>query len=337
MAITIRDIARELNLSAMTVSRALAPEASASVKPGTRKLVEEAALRLGYHPNRSARALASGRTFVVGLWISHLHSSVYSQIAKACQKASAATELQTVINEMDWHFYDDHAHRQFQWPVDGVLAVDPPPLPEMEKLLGPAPWRDIPRVHLGAGQNVPWSGDSVFVDLGAGTRAAIEHLLRIGRRRIAYLSPPNCDQAGQCHYDAYVSAMKSAGLMPRCIVSPGWDLPAARRATIHSIAQDGAPDAIYCHHDEFAIAAFRGARDLELRVPHDCAIIGCEGNDFMEYFDPPLSTIAMPIEAMCATALQLLQQRIAQPQTPPQQLTLPFEFLARGSSAQTLY
>ena len=334
MAITIRDIARELNLSPMTVSRALAPGEGASVKPRTRQLVEEAARRLGYQPNRSARALASGRTFVVGLWISHLHSSVYSQIARACQRAIGDTDLQLVVNEMDWHFYPDNAHRQFQWPIDGVLAVDPPPLHEMEKLLGPAPWQDIPRVHLGAGQGVPWAGDYVFVDLGAGTRAAVEHLLSIGRERIAFFAPSFCDQAGQCHYDAYVETMKNAGLPTRSIVSPSWDLPAARRAVADSIAQNGAPDAIYCHHDEFAIAAFRAVRDLKLSVPGDCAIIGCEGNDFLEYFDPPLSTIAIPIEAMCATALRLLQARIRAPQSAPQQLTLPFEFLARGSSAQ---
>ena len=335
MAITIRDIAREVGLSPMTVSRALTPGEGASVKPQTRQLIEAAALRLGYQPNRSARALASGRTFVLGLWISHLHSSVYSQIARACQRAIGDTELQLVVNEMDWHFYEDSAHRQFQWPVDGVLAVDPPPLSEMEKLLGPTPWQDIPRVHLGSGQGVPWNGDYIFVDLGAGTRAAIEHLRRIGRKRIAYLAPPHLNQVGQCHYDAYLTTMKEAGLPARCIVSPSWEMPDARRAVIHSIAQEGAPDAIYCHHDEFAIAAFRAARDLELSVPADLAIIGCEGNDFLDYFDPPLSTIALPIEKMCASALALLQQRIRQPAATPQQVTLPFEFLARGSSAQT--
>ena len=332
MAITIRDIARELNISPMTVSRALAPGDGASVKPRTRQLVEEAALRLGYRPNRSARALASGRTFVLGLWISHLYSSVYSQIARACQRAIGDTGLQLVVNEMDWHFYAEGAHRGFQWPIDGVLAVDPPPLREMEKLLGPTPWQDIPRVHLGAGQGVPWAGDYVFVDLGAGTRAAIEHLLSIGRQRIAFFTPTHCDQAGQCHYDAYLETMKRAGLPARCIVSPSWELPAARRAVAASIAQEGAPDAIYCHHDEFAIAAFRAVRDLGLRVPEDVAIIGCEGNDFLEYFDPPLSTVAMPIEAMCARALHTLQGRIREPDAAPQHVTLPFEFLARGSS-----
>ncbi len=332
MAITIRDIARELGLSPMTVSRALSPTESLSVKPFTRQRVEEAALRLGYQINRSARNLASGRTFVLGVWISHLHSSVYSQIVKACQEAVQNTSLELSVSEMDWHFYDEDAHRRFQWPVDGVLAVDPPPLGEMEKLLGPTPWQDIPRVHLGSGQSVPWDGDFVFVDLGAGTRAAIEHLLSVGCTRIAYVSPPGADRPGMCHFDAYIETMRRAGLAPRVIVSPSWDIAAARQAVREFVERNGSVDGIYCHHDEFAIAAFRAVRDLGLRVPEDVALIGCEGNAFLEYFDPPLSTIAMPIGEMCHRAVELLQRRIKLLDAAPQNLTLPFEFLKRASS-----
>ncbi len=332
MAITIRDIARELGLSPMTVSRALSPTESLSVKPFTRQRVEEAALRLGYQINRSARNLASGRTFVLGVWISHLHSSVYSQIVTACQEAVQNTTLELSVSEMDWHFYDEDAHRRFQWPVDGVLAVDPPPMGEMEKLLGPTPWRDIPRVHLGSGQSVPWDGDFVFVDLGAGTRAAIEHLLSVGCTRIAYVSPPGADRPGMCHFDAYIETMRRAGAPPHVIVSPSWDIAAAREAVRDFIQHNRSVDGIYCHHDEFAIAAFRAVRDLGLRVPEDVALIGCEGNAFLEYFDPPLSTIAMPIGEMCHRAVELLQRRIKQPDAAPQNLTLPFEFLKRASS-----
>ena len=332
MAVTIRDIARELDLSAMTVSRALTPGAEVAVKPLTRRRVEEAALRLGYRANRNARALASGRTLVLGLWISHLRSSVYGQIARACQRAVAHTGLELAISEMDWHFYGEREIRRFQWPVDGILAVDPPAPGEMDKLLGPTLWQQTPRVHLGSGQGVPWHGDSVFVDLGAGTRVALQHLMRSGRGRIAYLAPPRGDSAGLSHYDAYLETMKKAGLPSLCIVAPTWELASARRAVADFIAENGAPDAIYCHHDEFAIAAFRAARDVGLRVPDEVAIIGCEGNDFLEYFDPPLATIALPIEAMCARAVSLLQARIARPAGAPQSPVLPFEFLARDSA-----
>lgn len=332
MAVTIHDIARELNLSAMTVSRVLSQNDNSLVKPLTRQRVEEAALRLGYQPNRNARALASGRTNIIGLWISHLNSSVYSQIAQACRTAIQSMGMEISVSEMDWHFYLEGAQRHFQWPVDGVLAVDPPPLGEMEKLLGPTPWKDIPRVHLGSGQSVPWDGDHVFVDLGAGTRVAIEHLLSVGCKRIAYIVPKGADQPGMSHYDAYLSVLRRAGLQPELIVLEHWDCPFVRRAVVKHIQQHGSPDGLYCRHDESAIAAFRAVRDLGLHVPNDVAIIGCEGNAFLEYFDPPLSTVAMPIPGLCQSAWDLLQRRLSEPDAEPRGLTLPFEFLARPSS-----
>ncbi|RYX82285.1 LacI family transcriptional regulator [bacterium] len=332
MAVTIHDIARELNLSSMTVSRVLSQPDSNLVKPVTRLRVEEAAQRMGYRPNRNARALASGRTNIIALWISHLSTSVYSQIAQACRVAVQGAGLEISISEMDWHFRAHEGHRLFQWPVDGILAVDPPPQDVLEKMLSSTNWKDVPRVHLGSGQSVPWEGDYAHVDLGAATRTAIEHLVSIGRKRIAYVVPWGGNQPGMWHYDAYIEVLKKAGLRPECIVMDDWECPTVRRTVIEHIKAHGHPDGIFCHHDEFAIATFRALRDLDLQVPKDVALIGCEGNIFLEYFDPPISTVAMPVDDMCRTAWELLRQRINEPDSPPRNAILPFEFLARASS-----
>ncbi len=332
MAVTIHDIARELNLSSMTVSRVLSQVDNPAVKLITRKRVEEAALRMGYQANRSARALASGRTNIIGLWISHLNTSVYSQIAQACRVAVQGAGMELSISEMDWHFNGLEGPRRFHWPVDGIMAVDPPPLANLETLLGSTVWKDIPRVHLGSGQLVPWEGDYAIVDLGAGTRIAIEHLLRVGCKRIAYVAPWGADRPGMCHYDAYVEVLKSVGMQPECIVVDDWELPTARRTVAEYIKANGSPDGIYCHHDEYTIATFRALRDLNLNVPVDVALIGCEGNAFLEYFDPSISTMAMPVTELCRTSWELLQQRIAEPDGAPRSVTLSVEFLARASS-----
>ncbi|BCM92515.1 catabolite control protein A [Abditibacteriota bacterium] len=332
MAVTIHDIARELNVSSMTVSRVLSSVDNTLVKPATRIRVEEAALRMGYRPNRNARALASGRTNIIGLWISHLNTSVYSQIAQACRVAVQEAGMEISISEMDWHFHASEGHRRFQWPVDGILAVDPPPQDVLEKLLEPTAWKDVPRVHLGSGQSVPWQGDSVCVDLGAGTRTAIEHLLRVGCKRIAYVTPWWGERPGMCHYDAYIEVLKTVGMQPECIVVDDWECPTVRRTVVEHIKANGHPDGIYCHHDEFTIATFRALRDLDLHIPNDVALIGCEGNAFLEYFDPSISTMAMPVPDLCRTSWELLQKRINEPLSPPQNITLPVEFLARASS-----
>lgn len=333
MAVRLQDIARELNLSAMTVSRVLNRPAGTYIAPETEQRVLRAAAEMGYLPNRHARALATGRTGTVAIWISHLESSVYAQIAKHCREAVEATGMQASVSVMDWHFSD--TPRRFEWPVDGILAVDPPAPDLLARLLGDSAADSVtPRVYLGSGRDVAWGGDFVRVDLGSGAAAAVNHLAAAGCRRIAYSVPDGLARFGQGNYDAYCAAMHQAALTPEAIVHPQWNMASARREVRDYIARHGAPDGVYCHNDELAMAAFRALRDLGLRVPEDVLLIGSEGSEFTEYFDPPLSTISLPIPEMCRTAWQLLQRRLELPDTPTEQITLPYRFLKRESSAR---
>ncbi len=269
---------------------------------------------------------------MIGVWISHLHSSIYSQIVDACRTEIQRSGFEASICEMDWHFPTLDKHRRFSWPVDGILAVDPPQREMLTDLLGPVPWQRVPRVNLGSGQSVVWEGDYARVDLGAGTRAAIEHLLAAGCRRIAYSVPAGMNQPGLEHFDGYTQIILQAGLRPETIVHADWRSSAVRADIRAYVQAHGHPDALFCHHDELAIAGFRGLRDLGLRIPEDVMIIGCEGNEFMEYFDPPLSTIALPVPDLCRVAWQLLQRRLEDSEVSAQGVILPYQFHARESS-----
>jgi LacI family transcriptional regulator len=331
MAVSIYDIARELNLSAMTVSRVLGQSTRGYVAPATRERVMKAASEMGYRLNRNARALASGRTYTIALWIDHLRSSVYSQIVDACRAEVQGMGQELIVCEMNWHF-SKPGHRRLEWMVDGIIAVDPPVASDLAVYLADALMESLPRVQLGSGLPVIWEGDYVRTDLQDGTRAAIEHLLRAGCQRIAYSVPAGIDQPGLGSFDAYAETVRRAGLQPEVIVQCDHRMPAVRQATADYIRAHGKPDGLFCHYDELAIAGFRALRDLGLRVPDDVLIIGCEGNEFMDYFDPPLSTIAMPIKEMCQRAWQLLQRRIAEPDAPPEAVTLPYKFHDHPSS-----
>ena len=332
MAVTIYDISRSLNLSAMTVSRVLNQRNADSVAPATRDRVEQAAREMGYRPNNNARALVTGRTNTVAVWISHVGSSVYAQIVAACRSAVQSTGMEISVVEMDWHFAGPNSRRRFPWPVDGIIAVDPPAPGSLVDLLGPGPWETAPRVHIGTGTEVCWEGDFVHIDMAAGARAGVEHLVSLGCQRIAYSTPRFLARPGLGHYDAYIQSLAAAGLTPEVIGHDDWTLPAVRRATRAYIEEHGAPDGLFCHHDEIAIASFRALRDLGLRIPDDIAIVGCEGNEFLEYFDPPISTVAMPIAALCQVGWDLLQRRIEDPLAAADQRTLPFELLVRESA-----
>lgn len=331
-SVTIHDIARELDLSSMTVSRVLGSSSTAKVAPATRARVTEAAERMGYRPNRNASALASGRTCVIGLWISHLQSSVYSQIADAVRNVVEEARMEISITEMDWHFAGPEVNRRFEWPLDGILAVDPPEPGRLDQLITSAPWQNVPRVNLGSGQSVAWKGDYVRIDLKEASARAVQHLQSVGCRRIAYVTSKGLDRPGMSHFDGYMEAIAQSGQQPEVIACNNWDLPTVRLEVADYIRRHGHPDGLYCHHDEMTIATYRALRDVSLSVPNDVALIGCEGNEYLEYFDPPISTMALPIQEMARTAWQLLQERIQNPDAPGQGVTLPYQFLARESS-----
>jgi len=330
MSVTIHDIARELNLSAMTISRVLNRPEQSSVAPATRERVLKKASEMGYRPNRNAKALVSKRPQMVAIWIDHLRSSVYSQIAGACRDEIQRAGLQSEICEMDWHFAKPGSQRRFEWMVDGILAVDPPE--NMSSMFPDAPLDRIPRVNLGSGLPVMWEGDYVRIDLQEGTQAAVEHLAQQGCRRVAYVVPAGIDRPGAGNYDAFTGAALKAGIAPEYIVIHDSHLPAVREAVKAYIRANGKPDGIYCHYDELAIAAFRAIRDLDLRIPEDILLVGCEGNEFMEYFDPSISTIAMPAKELARVAWRLLQRRIEQPDVAPEAVILPHQFHVRKSS-----
>jgi DNA-binding LacI/PurR family transcriptional regulator len=332
MATTVHDIARELNISAMTVSRVLNGSGSKLVAPKTRDRVLKMAAEMGYRPNRHARALVTGRTNTIALCIDHLNSSIYAQLAHQCHMEIQRAGLQLTFCEMNWHFLPPENYSRYEWAVDGILAIDPPMQQDISRMLDLQGIQQIARVNLGSGEPVAWEGDYVRVDMMDGTRAAVDHLADQGCRRIAYAIPRAVGEAAIGNCAVFQEAVLKRGLLPEYIACNDWSMAEARRGTREYVKTHGAPDGIFTINDEFAIAAFRGLRDAGIRIPEDTLIVGCEGNEFVAYFDPPLSTVAMPISALAQTAWRLLDNRINNANSPVEQVTLPYELLRRESS-----
>ena len=97
------------------------------------------------------------------------------------------------------------------------------------------------------------------------------------------------------------------------------------------IESKGCPDAILCQNDETAIHTYQALLGSGLRVPQDVLLAGCDGLPYMEYFETPLSTIALPMEEVCAKASQFLQQRMADPTIPRQGTTIQGHLILRKS------
>ncbi|MCW3062468.1 MAG: transcriptional regulator, LacI family [Capsulimonas sp.] len=217
------------------------------------------------------------------------------------------------------------------WSIDGILTVDLPrrAVPGLDgPLLGRKPFVNM-------GVYVLEQTDYVRVDFSQVAKEAVRHLHARGCRRIACLLPDWLGwfrESSDERLMGYESVMSEIGQQPELILSPNSIREAIGPALKAYIARHGCPDGLFYFNDDVAIGAFRALRDLGLRIPQDVALVGCDGIEDTAYHDPPLSTIAQPIEEMCVTALSFLIGRIKEPSIPVQQIVLQPRLEVRGSS-----
>ncbi len=340
--VTIRDIAEKLNVSHATVSRALSRPTEKLISKATMKRVHDAAQEMGYRPNPAARALVTGRTNVLSLWLwAEGSEDVYqTNVEHVAQTVVGPTDFGLSINLVGTRTVD-HAKDFALTPlgVDGILCHEAGPA--LMAVLGPQQFQTMPVVCIGS-YNWIEGLDRVSVDFTEGAMEAMKHLVAPGRKRVAYLvthlTPRSTDSKMRSYsrndprFNAYSSVLSDAGLESE-FIECARGRAYAREAVKRHVEQFGHPDAIFCHSDELAMGAYRGLRDLGLRIPDDVALVGCDGLEDTEYLDVPISTIEVPLRTMFDTALSCLSRRIEDRSAPIQHTAFRAKFVVRESSS----
>lgn len=328
------DIANHLSLSQATVSYVLSGRTGGSISEATRERVLEAAKRMGYRRNRAAQALAGHRSHLVELCVWGLHPAFFAQALDAFDRQLGPTPYESLIVNLASSSEEDWTTSTGIWPVDGIIVHRYLP----EKALASLKRRRTPVVSTGTEPNTEM--DHVYVDLAPALLQAMRHLTT-HCSRIAYVSPGYDEEWAttvDARFAAYRQVMQEAGLREEVIVIHEIEGVTARalvRETLRTtITQTGRPDAMLCFNDEIAIAALMALRDLDLRVPEDVLLIGCDGIEETEYHAPTISTVQYPFEELARTAWEFLQNRIENPNLPLQSATLTAELLLRQSSAR---
>jgi LacI family transcriptional regulator len=227
-------------------------------------------------------------------------------------------------------------HELVDWPVDGLMLYD---IAGMQEKLAPlaAPGRHPALVSVGT--YVEPEFDTVTLDLAAGTRAALDHLMASGRQRIAYVAPHHflLPAAPYVEYPdpriaAYEAGMREAGREP-LVVSLAANSPSVAREHMRDAFDAARCDALFCWNDDIALGVYRGLRDAGVRVPDDVALVGVDGKEEAAYLDCPLSTVRLPIEEGCRLGWDYLSRRMVEPDIPRQEAVLVPELVVRESSA----
>ncbi|MGE5830845.1 MAG: LacI family DNA-binding transcriptional regulator [Micromonosporaceae bacterium] len=336
---TLDEVAAKAGVGRGTVSRVVngSPQVSAAAKAA----VEQAIAELNYVPNRAARALVTQRTDSVALVVSESEERVFGEpffagIIRGISSMLLETPLQLWLamaqSKAERERVEHHLTPQH---VDGVLLLS---LHGDDPLPGLLAGRGLPVVLGGqlGGQTNPPGGRFSCVDADnvGGARAAVEHLLSLGRLRVAAIAGPQDMGVGVARLNGYRQALRAAGLrLDESWVGYG-DFSEASGADVMRTLLGRHPelDAIFAASDLMAVGAMRVLKEHGRRIPDDVALVGFEDSVLARQTDPPLTTVHQPVEAMGREMARLLVAHIRDEVTPGPLVVLDTHLVIRSSA-----
>ncbi len=311
----MKDIARDLGVSLMTVSKALRNHSDISEQ--TRKRVLKRVRELNYQPNWIARSLATRRTYMVGLVIPDLMHSFFAEVAKGVAASFEPAGYQVVISncEEDAKTEERQIAALLARSVDGLIIASAQRNGRAE-LFRTLRARKVPYVlidRLPAGVQAHYVGgrDEEIGELATG------HLIAQGCRRIAHLRGPAIP-TGTGRLRGYRRALARHGLEAPAeyVISAEFSDAAGYRAMRELLRLKPLPDGVFCYNDPVAFGAIRAVLEAGLNVPHDVAIIGSGNVHYSDLLRVPLSTIDQNSSLIGQKAAELLLQCM-ETKTPP--------------------
>jgi DNA-binding LacI/PurR family transcriptional regulator len=299
---SIKDIARLARVSHPTVSRAL--QNSPLVNAKTAEKIRRIAKESGYKASAVARGLVNRRTRTIGLVVTTIADPFTSEVVSGIEQA--AYDHGYCVFLADSNADPDRERKIVQafaeQRVDGIIVtssrVGALYLPLLSEMMVP--------IILVNDQYPGAFVHSVMICNQEGSRAATEHLVELGHRRIAFIGDQFGYQSDTERFAGYKEALKSAGIPinPELLVRGDGKAEAALRAMDQLLALRNPPTAVCCYNDMSALGAMRSIRMHGLRVPEDISVTGFDDLFVASYADPPLTTVRQPMRRMGQIAME---------------------------------
>ncbi|GAA4967134.1 LacI family DNA-binding transcriptional regulator [Kineococcus glutinatus] len=330
--VTISDVARVAGVSVATVSKAL--NSRYGVSAATSRRILAVAAELGYESSLVARSLRSSRTGVIGILVAEFEP-FSTELLKGVSAAAAGTGYELLAyagsaagGSVGWERRS--LSRLAGTLVDGAVIVTP-------TVLSPATTIPVVAIDPHTGPAGPATVDA---DNAGGARAATEHLLGLGHRRIAHLRGRTDLESARLREAGYREALAAAGVGfdPRLVRDGGYRAATTTEAARDLLGSVDRPTAVFAANDLSAIRAVEVAHDLGLRVPEDLSVVGFDDVPEAANCAPPLTTIAQPLQEMGALAVRMLLDLLdgweagQQVRSPGRHVRLPARLVVRASS-----
>lgn len=327
----IRDVAVEVGLSTATVSRALRGQPGVSL--ANRRLVEEAAERLGYVPSRNAAGLATGRTRTVAVVVPYVTRWFFAAVIHGAEQVLSARGYDLMLFNLAGSAEARHRvmeTQQLSKRADALLILGLQPNAQEEEWLT----AHDTRVVLVGAQAAPWP--SVRIDDHEVSRTALRHLAGLGHRRIAFVGGSTEEALDfatpLARRRGYLDSLTELHLErdPCLDVVGGFTVAGGLVAGQRLLDLPRPPTAVYCASDEMAIGVLRAARDRGVRVPEQLSVIGVDDHEMAEHLD--LTTVRQPVVEQGRTAARQILGLLGEAPPPKDHVVLDAELVVRGST-----
>lgn len=331
---TIQDVARHANVSAATVSRVLsAPE---RVSETTRQRVEEAVRATGYTINQAARSLRMRTARTILLASPDVGNPFYSTIVEAVIRTASQHGYSVLVasrlGDDPNRWLSDYLNSN---RADGLLLFDGS--------------LDTSRLHdIGGAQGLPLVAaydeppdpevHSVLTDNREAARRVVKFLHGLGHKRIGHVSGLSRNQSTNERLVGFETEMRALGLeiRPEWVVPGIYNMESGLAAVRKMVASGSMPTAIFAGNDEMAIGVIRGLREAGLTCPGDVSVVGFDDIPVASYFDPAITTMHQPREAIGRIATEALIEIIEGDvsEDRPRHVILKSELVIRDSTAR---
>ncbi len=325
--VTITDVARDAGVSVATVSKVINGRYGVAAKTSER--VQQVIDQLGYESSLVARSLRSHRTNVIGILVADFEP-FSTEILKGASVAITGTGYELLAysgggragDRVGWE--RRYLSRLAGTLIDGAILVTPTvvdgggavPVVAIDPHAGPA--------------NMP----TVDADNLAGAVLATEHLLRLGHRRIGFLGGRPDLESARLREEGYRTALEAAGIAvdPDLVRVGGYRRPTAIAPARELLTLPDRPTAIFAANDLSALGTMDVARELGLSIPGDLSVVGFDNVPESALTDPPLTTVAQPMQQMGSQAVELLIHLMDGTGERSTHVRLPTELVERGST-----
>jgi len=327
--VRLQDVAEAAGVSIATASRALSGKSR--VSPETARLVAEVARRLDYRVDRIARAMRSGTTRTVGMIVPVIGNPIFAELVGEVEAELRRLGFELVLAdsnadvEQESRRIDTLVDRR----VDGILIVSQDhrrSATALARAMEEVPVVQIDRVLARS------TADFVGVDNDAGMAAVLEHYAGLGAQSVVLVSANDVNSVGQARRRAFERIAPELGFDVHEPFYDSFDVETGTAASAELIRRGPLPDAIVAGSDLIAFGLIAGFREFGVVVPDDVLVAGFDGTQLSGIYNPPLTTVRQPLEAIARDAVSFLMERLSDADAPTRDSRIRPELVVRAST-----